>query len=1431
MELNNNQFRIEKYLETDLEQPEKINAITLQEEQNIYDISKYLEDKPKVIQPLQEKVPEIKEQAVIGNANLGDSLETLASSFWHSLAYASNNIAEKLAYAEHYDTSLAGLVFQAMDTILQKKGLGIDDLLEITKREEYKKLDENKKKNYIMSAIGEVIGALPAGILEWIGNVPWAMYSELVDQLKAQNKPTDVIKHTLMAGLKRGILGKLFAGLDKLSVLKQALGAGAIGFSDYASEVAMHTKLDEEFINNFKNNFDSKEALKSTLSLFALNVIGNAKKIANKEEIRREIQKNIDEKSEAFAGDNKEEIISMAGEIVDKVKQIADPAMKPAKNIIEDEITNLEKLIKEEENKTDLKETFKEIREQYIEKQKEYRQKLKIKIKELEKEVKKENERDRLIKDLESKSEALKREIEQGKQANIKAFQVGVLESILPEPLKPLGTFEEKNIKAIKNKENQLIKIQNKIKKLQEGKKNIIDLLMQLNSLREEERSAEIITKAPRIKKEIQSPEEILEERETRKQKIESLLAKLKEEQELKQDIIYSGDDILSNLEEPQKIINKNPLQTIYDKLNYMKNEREYHKNVINEIGDILEAKDISDFIDKLDSIKLSDEAYNIFQKKYGIEPESIINMIRKDINLFQRFLSFPETLARKDNAFKKLFQSANNLFNDAMINLNDIILKFDLQNTHKILSESKNLQEYMKDIKSGILKIKWGDINYLKEKGFNDDEVAFIQKLIKNKKRENIYLFLNTDRQKLKLTPEKLSALEKLDKLREEEKNLFNERDAFTDKEIMRTYGFLNDDEINALINIKKANDYMYLKIYKDMMDNYDYYVRKREEAGKPLSIMTILLEKLAITNHFKNLYDPYYFNKHKDGAKYLIKAMGKGAEPVIFYASDLLEAKQKLNKIKKMGWEGEIIKTKRNVYEDYFLPNDMMAKYNAIIPSDIKERMEEKGKELSGFWQHLEHANFFPSDDIDIPRNTAIYTNQWSNFLARRANKIISKEILDEYQFHPAYKNTNIYKSMEKYYNDIYYPRQNFITKLTGYLGLYYLWGNIKSASLQFTQPFIVTFPYLLKYANYIHSTKVFINGYRDSIKYIMERDKLKAENPELYNDITKALNETNVIDKQWINFLLESARGKGFTKTIIEGGLVPFGKADKFQRFVGFVAGWHLAKKLGFNPYEKGLEISKETNFDYTKANRPEIARGLLSPFFALRMFEGHQFRLFKEYMKEKEWKAFVTQMSAYAVLGGIRGLPFAITTLAVLNSLGVDVQKKFMEWADSAGKNLILAITRGIPSIIGIDISGSVSFGRMIPAFDSNFEENFYRNILGVPANILQRGAYAIRNYIKGKYGEGFANNLPISLGNLIIAKMKYDEGLYFTQNIPGYGQYKQYIMKPSDIYASILKGLSFNPTKYAIYYEILRLEKQYGKEKTAKIKRIWKERSK
>lgn len=292
-----------------------------------------------------------------------------------------------------------------------------------------------------------------------------------------------------------------------------------------------------------------------------------------------------------------------------------------------------------------------------------------------------------------------------------------------------------------------------------------------------------------------------------------------------------------------------------------------------------------------------------------------------------------------------------------------------------------------------------------------------------------------------------------------------------------------------------------------------------------------------------------------------------------------------------------------------------------------------------------------------------------------------------------------------------------------LRGFLFFSFLGGSVASAVVNLTQTFTTTLPYLSQF------------GVGDVAKALpkamalsgrMMKKGLDAVSDKDLKDALRKASDEGVVDPQEIHLLMAEAGGNGasvglsglagainkewatpaarVTRSLTQAWGMLFGAAEKYNRHVAFIAAWDVAPE-GVDRYEFAKNAVTETQFDYTKASRPNWARGAVgATLFTFKTFSIN----YVEFMSRLPPRERAIALGVLFLLAGMSGMPGADDLDDVVDTVA---QKMGYNWNNTAARHAWLVRTlgtggadfveRGVSSALPLDVSARLGMGNLVP----------------------------------------------------------------------------------------------------------------------------------
>lgn len=464
--------------------------------------------------------------------------------------------------------------------------------------------------------------------------------------------------------------------------------------------------------------------------------------------------------------------------------------------------------------------------------------------------------------------------------------------------------------------------------------------------------------------------------------------------------------------------------------------------------------------------------------------------------------------------------------------------------------------------------------------------------------------------------------------------------------------------------------------------------------------------------------------------------------------------------------------------------------------------------------------HRQGVPGQSMDIPRVLAQF------IMSNARNAASTYHTADMLKSVQAIESGDLARYATDYVRYLQDPAEG-AAALRGFIANYYLMGSVAFGAINMTQPVLVTIPTLSRHVSAAKATAYVTKAAMDVVR---GKASLAADERKAFEQASEA----GIVSPQEIH-QLRAESGDSFTdgplwratqraaKSVgvsLPGGLAArkalhawgsiYALTEQFNRGTSFIAAYRAAKDDGMaDPYEFASKMVEETQFTYSKANRPEIMRG---PVGAIAL----QFKQFsisyvelasRLYRADK--KAFGLMMLALFAAAGAEGLPGAEDLEDVIDSIGqklgfaTNSKKTLRKLAtEFVGKDMADILLHGVSAIPGfpLDVSQRMGMHNLIPgtAMFKDSEPDKTRELVGIlgpTAGIVDRLVF------KGDVSAA----LPKAIQDLVKAQDMAVHDMY--RDAKG----KKVI--ETDLADAFFKGVGFMPASVARSSRIEYQEKQ------------------
>lgn len=446
-------------------------------------------------------------------------------------------------------------------------------------------------------------------------------------------------------------------------------------------------------------------------------------------------------------------------------------------------------------------------------------------------------------------------------------------------------------------------------------------------------------------------------------------------------------------------------------------------------------------------------------------------------------------------------------------------------------------------------------------------------------------------------------------------------------------------------------------------------------------------------------------------------------------------------------------------------------------------------------GFGMHFIRRKNVPGWEEDLTKPLAEYFSGLTGYLTKMD---FMKQLPEAMRGMKPNRKPNLYRWAMDYVKYVTGDALEFKTaKNIAYF--YYLWANVKSATMQITQNFILGWPVLSKHTDMA----------LPKMAEAMAQVATGSLTPEQRAGAITVLEKGGYLEPQqmqeisgWVGHpIFKEVHGKA--GKVIQG-LDIFRHLERFNRQSMAVALYNA----GIREPEKMAKLINEAHFWYGKGNRPVAMRGPVSPVMTFRSFFINYMTWLKNQAKAgaadikaggtgyKDFMPMAKSLLALTIFGGLNGLPLYKTVReAYIKLFGEDPETVASRYL---GKRFGQIVMKGVPSQVGVDFSGSVGFGDILP---TNLKE-----LGGVFADVPDR-AKKVNQALKVKdYARALEDASPEVLRNPLAALRLYNEGARSRGGRPVVDLTTGKPLKMTQAEA-IKKAFGFYPMKFSEQYRM------------------------
>lgn len=393
------------------------------------------------------------------------------------------------------------------------------------------------------------------------------------------------------------------------------------------------------------------------------------------------------------------------------------------------------------------------------------------------------------------------------------------------------------------------------------------------------------------------------------------------------------------------------------------------------------------------------------------------------------------------------------------------------------------------------------------------------------------------------------------------------------------------------------------------------------------------------------------------------------------------------------------------------------------------------------------------------DFPRAYADYMSRFANHVSRiKYNHILSGAVAEvraqgreeAKQGRNTVQVNDLGNWLERLHDYVNDPGQEF-TNYRAAATIWFLGLHVKSALVNSTSVPMVTVPYLSQRYGWARAFAAVTQAYKDVVKMYLRPDAMTAEERKMLDH----LRAKNKVDQSFASELAGLREGgrlsdqaslskwKANAFGIKYYSMWLFQKVEVVNRTVTAVAAYRLSRRPGnYDPNDPdGFDQSAanfassaidDTQNENAQWNRAELMRGRKS---LLTMFMSYQQNLIYQMLGgDQSWMRL---LAVQMMVGGLLGIPFAKDIDELIKWFAREVFGS--DWqAEKAMRAYLKDVTgnpewfiRGLShNVFGLDLSGSLSQGRVIPGIDALAMEGDFADRLANAASDVGGAGFSI-----------------------------------------------------------------------------------------------------
>jgi len=555
------------------------------------------------------------------------------------------------------------------------------------------------------------------------------------------------------------------------------------------------------------------------------------------------------------------------------------------------------------------------------------------------------------------------------------------------------------------------------------------------------------------------------------------------------------------------------------------------------------------------------------------------------------------------------------------------------------------------------------------------------------------------------------------------------------------------------------------------------------------------------------------FYMPRIRENGDYVVRVYStdeKGIERAIFAdrrESDIQAEKLRLQLLSDPAYANlKILKTKENIAPEFIFEGINQNKIEAFLERSVERAQRKEGLTseeaqviLDSIYNTVENeilARGFRETylrRVRLPGGTPIagYKTEdlksvFINYMSGLSGSMNKLEAT--FKFHEAMKEIdkvkqpNLFEYAHRYQADMLRNSDNvtrMVNKMKSLPYAWYLMANVRMVAAQLFQNYITGAAIL---SSYRAEQKVGAGATRRISKAMFD-----VATGNITDEEKRVLNKAYTEGETAANMINEM-KGRvegGWTSKIhkvIDILSIPFSGMEKLNRQTAIIAAYRLGREqglIGSEAYDRAKQFVRDAHYAYGKSNMPQLLRDgttfaqVAGGAYTFRSFTHNYILSMMHYARTADGKlaiGVVGRSLAFTImLGGLAAAPFLDDILDALERLtGENYRSQIRKSLKGiGGEALAMMGMSGVPTLIGVDLSGTVKITPPVPFIGQGTSNTVW----GVWGGLADKGSKAIDSALNGDWARAIESAAPTGLESPLKALRGATEGVRGQTNRP------------------------------------------------------------